>query len=1672
MEIPKMTLVRPVSKSRTSFCLFVFFLIAASTQLNAQTFASIPALSFTKVFGGSDPLPQVLAVASTGSNFNFSASATTSTGGSWLSISPSGTDCCTTPRVVTVTVNPAVSLAAGVYQGQVVFTSYPSASTTLTVPVTLTIASAGPYLDDLPGQLSFSFTPGASSPSQAFQIRNAGTGSLSWTLSSSTADGGNWLTVSASSGTAPSTVTVGVAVQNLPSGGQSPGTFVGQLSIQTATGSATIPVCVFVGDSVFSQVNPISFTMPFGGANPLPQILTIASTAATFNFSASVATANGGNWLQISPSGADCCSAPRVVTVSINASTLPAGSYTGQIVFTQYGSGTMSITVPVTLTISPSTAGFFDNLPGQISFSLPVGGAPSAQVIQVRGTGSGALNWTVAASTADGNSWLSVLPGSGTAPTTVSVAIAPQSLPGGGLTAGTFIGQLLFQSDGGSVATIPVSVVVGPSIFSQVNPISFVMPFAGANPLPQILTIAATGTGFNFSAAEWSATGGNWLQISPSGTDCCSAPRVITVSINASTLPAGTYTGQIVFTQYGSGNMSMTVPVTLTITPTTGTTYFDNLPGQISFSLQTGRTPPTQTVQVRNAGSGTLNWTLTATTADGGDWLVVSPLSAAAPSTVAIAITPQALPGQGLVAGTFIGQLLFQTTGNSVTIPISVVVGDSVFSQVNPISFSMPFGGANPLPQVLAIASTDSTFNFSASASTATGGNWLSISPSGVDCCGTPRIVTVSVNASTLAPGTYTGEVTFAQYGSGTMSMTVPVTLTVSATGATFFDNLPGEISFSLKTGGSAPAQAFQVRNAGSGTLNWTLSASTSDGGAWLSASPLSGTAPSTVTVAIVTQSLPGLGLIPGTFTGQLVFQTAGETVTVPVTVVVGDSVFDQVNPLNFTMVYGGGNPLPQILTIVSTGSAFSFSASATSATGGSWLQVSPSGIGCCSTPRVVTVSISATTLAAGTYTGQIVLTQYGQGTMALTIPVTLTVAEPAASFPDDIPGQLSFSFVPSSSNPPSETVQIRNAGFGVLSWTAADTTSDGGNWLTLSASSGIAPSTVTVGVVSQNLPGLGLIAGNFTGQIVFQTAGGSITVPVSVVIGASIFSQASPLSFTVPSGGNPLSQTLTVSNIGSTFSFSAAAAGGRGGNWLSISPQGVGCCVTPRAITVSVNASVLTSGTFTGEITLTQYGSGTMAMTVPVTVTGKALPATTTVLTSSPNPAMSGQSVTLTATVSPSAATGSVTFVDGATTLGSTTLSGGVAKFVTSNFALGAHALTAVYGGNSVYASSLGTNTLQVTTCASVSQAPLSFDSNGGQIQLALTATSSCSWTAAADSTWIGVAPASGTGNGTVTVTIGHYVGAADQNGNVNISVTGQGSSAVPVTQRFTATIFTDVLPSYYDFDAVNLLSTEGITSGCNASPPEYCPTTNIIRSQMAIFMVRAILHTDAFDYNHTPYFTDVPANAFGFAWIQKMYELGITTGCGPSLYCPNDLVTRAQMAVFLIRMRYGSATIFDFPPTPYFTDVTPSTFGWMWIQRMKEDNITSGCTATTYCPTNSVTRGDMATFVMRGAFNQLLPSTEPILLSISPATIAHGGSPATYTITGLSTNFVDGITTIGAMPGITIGAISVLNSTTLTVQLSASSGATLQPVSPLAITGVPPGNEEAVLPNGLVIQ
>ncbi len=733
----------------------------------------------------------------------------------------------------------------------------------------------------------------------------------------------------------------------------------------------------------------------------------------------------------------------------------------------------------------------------------------------------------------------------------------------------------------------------------------------GPNPLPQNITIASTGGVFDVTAVASTSTGGSWLTVSP--TVLVGTPRTLEVSVTAPvTMPAGIYTGEVVLY---SNTTSMTVPVTFTVA-SAANPYFDNLPGEMTFSMQTPtggspQPPSNQVFQIRNAGSGTLNWTLTPLTFDGGNWLTVSVPSGTAPEIVTVGITPGNLPNNGLVAGVFVGQLLVQSGQMSITIPVSVTIGANVFGQINGIDFTMQQAGAQPLPQVLTVTSTGAVIDFTPVASTSTGGNWLTISPTVL--LGTPHTLIVTVNAApTLAPGIYTGQISFY---SNTVSQTVPVTLTVAAANTPFFDNVPGALSYSLAlpVGGQTvnpPSQNVQIRNRGTGTLGWTAQVSTSDGGNWLTVSATSGTAPSLVSVGIVTQNLQNKGLVAGLFTGQILFLAGNNSsVTVPVSVHVTDPSgsqggFAQINGINFTMPHVGANPLPQILTTTTIGPLLDFTPSAATGNGGTWMTISPTVL--LGTPYVVTVTVSAPPgLAAGTYTGEVIM---DAATSATVVPVTLTVAPPTVPFFDNVQGQMSF-FAATSATPVSQTMLIEDAGAFGLGWTLTPVTADSGNWLVPSVLSGTAPSNITVGINIQNLPNQGLVAGQFTGQLLFQSSNSTVTVPVSVQLGPNIFNQLAGLNFSMPYGGsNPLAQPPTVSSSGTVIDFTPGYASGNGGNWLSISPTVL--VGTPRVITFSVNGAPggvpVPAGIHTGQAV---FNSARSAMTVPVTLTVSGTP-------------------------------------------------------------------------------------------------------------------------------------------------------------------------------------------------------------------------------------------------------------------------------------------------------------------------------------------------------------------------------------------------------------------------------------------------------------------------------
>lgn len=113
---------------------------------------------------------------------------------------------------------------------------------------------------------------------------------------------------------------------------------------------------------------------------------------------------------------------------------------------------------------------------------------------------------------------------------------------------------------------------------------------------------------------------------------------------------------------------------------------------------------------------------------------------------------------------------------------------------------------------------------------------------------------------------------------------------------------------------------------------------------------------------------------------------------------------------------------------------------------------------------------------------------------------------------------------------------------------------------------------------------------------------------------------------------------------------------------------------------------------------------------------------------------------------------------------------------------------------------------------------------------------------------------------------------------------------------------------------------------------------------------------------------FADVPPSRGDYRFVETVLHTGITAGCGGTTFCPDQNVTRAQMAVFLLRAKHGA----DYIPPPatgqIFTDVPVNAFGAAWIEQLAAEEITVGCgNGATYCPSANVTRAQMAVFVLK---------------------------------------------------------------------------------------------------------
>ena len=113
------------------------------------------------------------------------------------------------------------------------------------------------------------------------------------------------------------------------------------------------------------------------------------------------------------------------------------------------------------------------------------------------------------------------------------------------------------------------------------------------------------------------------------------------------------------------------------------------------------------------------------------------------------------------------------------------------------------------------------------------------------------------------------------------------------------------------------------------------------------------------------------------------------------------------------------------------------------------------------------------------------------------------------------------------------------------------------------------------------------------------------------------------------------------------------------------------------------------------------------------------------------------------------------------------------------------------------------------------------------------------------------------------------------------------------------------------------------------------------------------------------TPIFNDVPASNPFCRWIEELARRGVVGGCGGGNYCPTQPVTREQMAVFVLRTLDPALSPPNCAPPNLYLDVPETSPFCRWIEELTNRAVVSGCGGGNYCPTGPVTREQMGVFI-----------------------------------------------------------------------------------------------------------
>ncbi len=374
-------------------------------------------------------------------------------------------------------------------------------------------------------------------------------------------------------------------------------------------------------------------------------------------------------------------------------------------------------------------------------------------------------------------------------------------------------------------------------------------------------------------------------------------------------------------------------------------------PQQLQFSAPSNGAPATpRIVSVISPVEG-LAFSLTTD----GNWLQITPTSGASPRVIQVVADPT-----GLAPGTYQATINISTPTASpayslvsVTFTVTAALPPTLSIDTTSLSFPFPQQGIARSQTINVSNNGGGTLSFTSAATTSSGGNWLSVSPSNASALpGSPVPLVATANPAGLSPGAYSGQVTIA---AGTQSQTVAVTMTISTLNQAILLSQSGLSFLAVQGGGVIPSQSFGVTNIGTGVVNWTVSTSTLAGGpAWLQVSPSSGSSDASASTSPrVTVSVNGSALAAGTYYGLVRVDAPGaanspQVLTVFLSVLPPDTAVPgvvQPAQLVFTATAGGESPPSQTIQVFNVASGTRSFQSHLSADSGLLLATTPQNV-------------------------------------------------------------------------------------------------------------------------------------------------------------------------------------------------------------------------------------------------------------------------------------------------------------------------------------------------------------------------------------------------------------------------------------------------------------------------------------------------------------------------------------------------------------------------------------------------------------------------------------------------------------------------------------------------------------------------------------------------------